>query len=205
VREAELTGRLEHPGIVPVYSLGRRDDGQPFYAMRFIQGDILKDAIDRYHAEPPADPVARAIAFRQLVRHFVGVCYAVEYAHSRRVLHRDLKPANVMLGRFGETLVVDWGLAKPLDGAEGLGDGAGPDAAVPAPVPPGGDSALTLPSTPVGTPAFMSPEQVVDGRDPLGPACDVYSLGATLYRDAHRMKRSGKASPLPSLAPRSCH
>jgi serine/threonine-protein kinase len=176
VREAEFTGRLEHPGIVPVYSLGRRDDGQPFYAMRFIQGDNLKDAIGRYHAEPPADPGGRAVAFRQLVRHFVGVCYAVEYAHSRRVLHRDLKPANVMLGLFGEALVVDWGLAKPFDGAEGSGDGAGPDAAA-----PGGDSTLTLQGVPVGTPAFMSPEQAGEGRDPLGPASDVYSLGATLY------------------------
>ena len=110
VLEAEITGGLEHPGIVPVYGLGTYADGRPFYAMRFIKGDNLKAAIERFHA---AEPVRfESLEFRQLLGRFVDVCQAVAYAHSRGVLHRDLKPGNIMLGKFGETLVVDWGLAK---------------------------------------------------------------------------------------------
>src|SRR5262249_27587768 len=85
VREAEFTGRLGHPGMVPVNSLGQGDDGRPFYAMRFIRGENLRDAIGRYHDGPAGDPGARSVAFRQLVRNFIDVCYAVEYAHSRGV------------------------------------------------------------------------------------------------------------------------
>src|SRR5262249_7865960 len=114
--EAEITGGLAHPGIVPVYGLGHYADGRPFYAMRFIQGDSLQDAITRLHqAEvPDRDPGERTLALRGLLGRFIDVCEAVAYAHSRGVLHRDLKPGNVMLGKFGETLVVDWGLAKTV-------------------------------------------------------------------------------------------
>src|SRR5262249_41106643 len=113
--EAEVTGRLEHPGVVPVYGLGTDTQGRPFYAMRLIRGDSLKQAIDRFHAEadhPGHDRSKRALALRDLLNRFVAVCNAVAYAHSRGVIHRDLKPSNVMLGPYGETLVVDWGLAK---------------------------------------------------------------------------------------------
>jgi serine/threonine-protein kinase len=114
--EAEVTGGLEHPGIVPVHGLGQYEDGRPYYAMRFIRGDSLKSAIAQFHAAdgPNRDPGERALSLRQLLTHFVDVCDAIAYAHSRGVIHRDIKPANVMLGKFGETLVVDWGLAKPL-------------------------------------------------------------------------------------------
>ena len=122
VLEAEITGNLEHPGIVPVYSLGRNADGRPYYAMRFIQGESLSVAIKKYHEsrraeDPSAQPRSRAlrgIEFRQLLGRFLDVCDAIDYAHSRGVLHRDIKPANIMLGRYGETLVVDWGLAKVI-------------------------------------------------------------------------------------------
>ena len=116
VVEAEITGRLEHPGIVPVYSLGTFDDGRPFYAMRFIRGDNLKTAIERFHQDEQAgrDPGERTLALLKLLRRFLDVCNAIAYAHSRGVLHRDLKPGNIMLGKFGETLVVDWGLAKSV-------------------------------------------------------------------------------------------
>jgi serine/threonine-protein kinase len=173
--EAEITGGLEHPGIVPVYGLGLYPDGRPFYAMRLIQGESLKEALTRFHAAPDFT----GPAFRQLLRRFVDVCNAVAYAHSRGVLHRDLKPANVMLGPFGETLVVDWGLAKVV-GRDRTG-GAGP-AEEPALQPasaPGQEE--TSAGSALGTPGYMSPEQAAGRLDELGPASDVYSLGATLY------------------------
>jgi eukaryotic-like serine/threonine-protein kinase len=114
--EAEITGGLEHPGIVPVYGLGTYPDGRPFYAMRFIKGDTFQEAIRAFHqAEGPRrDPGERGLALRGLLRRFVDVCNAVAYAHARGVLHRELKPSNAILGSYGETLVVDWGLAKPM-------------------------------------------------------------------------------------------
>ena len=114
--EAEVTGGLEHPGIVPVYGLGTYGDGRPYYAMRFIRGDSLKDAIAAFHADPSlkGDPGRRSLDLRKLLRRFLDVCNAIEYAHQRGVLHRDLKPGNVMVGKYGETLVVDWGLAKAV-------------------------------------------------------------------------------------------
>jgi WD40 repeat protein/serine/threonine protein kinase len=177
--EAEITGGLEHPGIVPVYGLGNYADGRPFYAMRFIKGDSLKEAIERFHQANGAcrDPGEQALEFRQLLGRFVDVCNAVAYAHSRGVLHRDLKPGNVMLGPYGETLVVDWGLAKPL----GRRDGA-PDSSEQTLMPSSASgSAVTLMGSAIGTPAYMSPEQAAGRLDELGPASDVYSLGATLY------------------------
>src|SRR5262249_44236690 len=114
--EAEITGGLEHPGIVPVYGLGTYDDGRPYYAMRVIKGDSLKDAIAHFHPDEAAqqDPGLRTLALQKLLRRFLDVCNAISYAHSRGVLHRDLKPGNIMLGDYGETLVVDWGLAKAV-------------------------------------------------------------------------------------------
>jgi serine/threonine-protein kinase len=177
--EAVVTGRLEHPGIIPVYGLGHYADGRPFYAMRFIQGDSLKDAIEHFHRDdgPGRDPGERVLAFRELLGRFVDVCNALAYAHSRGVLHRDLKPGNVLLGPYGETLLVDWGLAKLVAPPETK------DAAGQAMLPPGaaGDLAPTLVGSALGTPAYMSPEQAAGALDRLGPASDVYSLGATLY------------------------
>ena len=116
VREAEITGRLEHPGIVPVYGLGQFPDGRPEYAMRFIEGESLRAAIARHHAVggDSAAAAARRLALPNLVRRFLDVCNAISYAHNRGVVHRDIKPANIMLGPYGETLVVDWGLAKSV-------------------------------------------------------------------------------------------
>jgi WD40 repeat protein/tRNA A-37 threonylcarbamoyl transferase component Bud32 len=179
VREAEVTGGLEHPGIVPVYGLGHYPDGRPYYAMRFIRGDSLKEAIARFHAAeaPGRDPSERALELRKLLGRFVDVCDAIAYAHSRGVLHRDLKPANVMLGKYGETLVVDWGLAKATE--SGPGD-LHPEEPPLAPSPAGETAETRLGET-IGTPAYMSPEQAAGRLDRLGPASDVYSLGATLY------------------------
>src|SRR5262249_2666427 len=110
VQEAEITGKLEHPGIIPVYGLGQDASGRPFYAMRFIEGDSLGQAIAAFHTDEALqkDPARREARLRELLRRFTDVCNAVAYAHSRGVLHRDLKPGNIMLGPYGETLVVDW-------------------------------------------------------------------------------------------------
>jgi serine/threonine protein kinase/tetratricopeptide (TPR) repeat protein len=177
VLEAELTGNLEHPGIVPVYGLGSDGDGRPYYAMRFVKGETLKDAIAEYHRDGGAgrDPGERVLALRALLGRFIDVCDAVAYAHSRGVLHRDLKPSNIIVGQYGEALVVDWGLAKVV----GRSDGSAPEATLrPTSV---SVSPETLPGSAIGTPGFMSPEQAEGRPDRIGPASDVYSLGATLY------------------------
>lgn len=180
VQEAEITGRLEHPGIVPVYGLGHFADGRPFYAMRFVQGDSLRQAIQRFHQRAPhrlLDDATQAIEFRKLLSRLIDVCEAIEYAHSRGVLHRDLKPGNIMLGKYGETLVVDWGLAKPI-GRSGSHEPSEEPTLRPT---VSTDTTPTLAGSAVGTPAYMSPEQAAGRLDELGPASDVYSLGATLY------------------------
>jgi serine/threonine protein kinase/Flp pilus assembly protein TadD len=196
--EAEVTGSLDHPGVVPVYSLGKDVDGRPFYAMRFIRGESFKEAIQRFHAGPAGSGEtgtaahsgttsgtvraadareSRDFELRRLLGRFVEVCNTIAFAHSRNVLHRDIKPANIMLGPYGETLVVDWGLAKRLDqpGEANLGEMLAPRA---------GQSGLlaeTVYGSAIGTPSYMSPEQSLGRLDLLGPASDIYSLGATLY------------------------
>ena len=180
VVEAEVTGALEHPGIVPVYGLGMYPDGRPFYAMRFIHGDSLKDAIDQFHdsAENRRDPGRRTLELRKLLGRFIAVCDALQYAHSRRIVHRDLKPANIMLGEFGETLVVDWGLAKSID--RPIEHEEIEPKSIHAPLALSGTAATQM-GLAVGTPQFMSPEQAAGRPDLVGPHSDIYSLGATLY------------------------
>jgi eukaryotic-like serine/threonine-protein kinase len=175
--EAEITGGLEHPGIVPVYALGASGDGRPFYAMRLVRGETLKERIRKFHE---GSSIRRqSLEFRQLLNHFVRVCDVVAYAHDRGVVHRDLKPSNVMLGKFGETLVVDWGLAKPID-RTGETSEAVQDELTLRPVS-GSSVQATLHGSALGTPQYMSPEQALGQLDRIGPASDVYSLGATLY------------------------
>jgi WD40 repeat protein/serine/threonine protein kinase/tetratricopeptide (TPR) repeat protein len=179
LREAEVTARLEHPGVVPVHGLGQDSDGRPCYAMRFIQGQSLKEAIQRFHAadKPGRDPGERRLALRQLLTSFVTVCKPVAYAHSRGILHRDLKPANVMVGKYGETLVVDWGLAKAFDRDE-TARSLGEQSLTPGLAGGGGETQM---GQMVGTPAYASPEQASGHWDVVGPASDIFSLGAMLY------------------------
>jgi serine/threonine protein kinase len=182
VREAEATGRLEHPGVVPVHSFGHHADGRPYYVMRLIRGETLEDAITRLHS-PPADASAGSVAetptLRQLLRRFIDVCNVIGYAHAESTLHRDIKPANIMLGPFGETLVVDWGLARPLNDQKNvrpqslaLTEAAESDEVY---------SSLTQEGTAVGTPSYMSPEQAAGELGQVGQTSDIYSLGSTLY------------------------
>ena len=182
--EAEVTGHLEHPGIVPVYSLGHDDRGRPFYAMRFVHGTTLGDAIARFHRRdgmPGQEPAEPLPTLRPLLGRFVDACNAVAYAHSKGVLHRDLKPANLMLGPFGETLVVDWGLAKLFkesDDDSGTGGIGSPSMPIEASA---NEDFNTRTGRAVGTLAYASPEQAAGDLERMGPAADVYSLGATLY------------------------
>ncbi len=180
LREAEITGGLEHPGIVPVYGMGAYADGRPYYAMRFVRGGSLKDAVTRYHDSSGPDELAghRSLKLRKLLTRFIEVCHAIDYAHSRGVVHRDIKPSNIMLGKYGETLVVDWGLAKPIGRSESRSRPL--DEATMRPQS-GSGSAATQRGSAVGTPAYMSPEQACGYVDTLTAATDVYSLGATLY------------------------
>lgn len=179
--EADLTSRLDHPGIVSVYGVGTTVDGRPCYAMRFVEGETLDDAIRRSHTLEGRE---RDSAFRILLTRFVSVCNTIAYAHSRGVVHGDVKPANVLLGQFGETFVLDWGLARATTAEVGV------------------DSLLASTGNHSnysgavrGTPAYLSPEQA-DGRtSDIGPATDVFGLGATLYTIlANRAPYSNAAS-----------
>ncbi|MBV8757197.1 MAG: protein kinase [Deltaproteobacteria bacterium] len=162
-REARVTARLQHPGIVPIYEIGRWPDGTPFYSMRMVEGQTLRDAIAK------AGSLAERIALLPAV---IAATEAVAFAHSQRVIHRDLTPSNVMVGAYGETVVIDWGLAKDLadDHAEPAEAEGGPEDA---------PTGLTGVGTVIGTAAYMPPEQAsaasVDER------ADVYALGAILY------------------------
>ena len=155
-REAQVLARLEHPGIVPVHEAGVLPDGRAYYTMKLVQGERL----DRY--------VQRSPALAERLRVFLRIADAIAFAHAQGVLHRDLKPENVMVGAFGEVLVLDWGLAKV---AAGTPDGD----------PPAGARAGTGEGAVLGTPGFMSPEQRAGAKDLDGRA-DVYSLGAVLQR-----------------------
>ncbi|MGL4553203.1 MAG: serine/threonine-protein kinase, partial [Gemmataceae bacterium] len=167
VREAEITGQLEHPGVVPIYGLGVGPDGRPYYAMRFIAGESLEAAIRRHHQGGDGS------GLRALLTRFVAVCYAVGFAHSRGVIHRDLKPANVMLGEYGETLVVDWGLARHVSEKE-------EETRIGRPLALSTEGG-TVEGHAVGTPPYMPPEQARGRLDEVGPHSDVWALGAVLY------------------------
>jgi len=159
-REARILAQLEHPGIVPVHDVGRLPDGRVFYAMRYVEGRPL----DR-HAAEHSELSAR-------LRLFQRICEAVAFANDRGVLHRDLKPENVMVGPFGEVLVMDWGIAKLL----GERDRAGARPASESATPGSG----TRHGSVLGTPGFMAPEQARGAVASLDPRTDVYSLGAIL-------------------------
>ena len=205
LQEARITGQLEHPSIVPVYELGYRKDGTLYYTMKLVRGQTLSKALKQ----------AKSLKDRlDLLPHFVDLCQSIAYAHSRGVIHRDIKPGNVMVGEFGETVVIDWGLAKARGQrdihaeemektfhAMQLGDEA--------------EFANTAYGQAMGTPAYMSPEQAEGQIDKIDERSDVYSLGAVLYEaltgqapfsgdnvfEVIRNAARGEPKPVSELAP----
>jgi serine/threonine-protein kinase len=171
LREARVLAGLEHPGIVPVHDVGTLADGRPFYVMKRVRGERL-DAWARGGGAGGGAP-ARA----ELLRVFRQVCDAVAFAHAAGVVHRDLKPQNVMLGAFGEVLVLDWGVAKLWGEAADASGTAAPAAPAAAPRPGDPDTAT---GTVLGTPGYMAPEQRVGASAAADARADVYGLGGIL-------------------------
>lgn len=168
-KEIEITGRLEHPGIAPVYARGISPEGNPFYAMRFVDGNDLSDEIDAFFEGTKLD--FSNVKFHRLLTTLISVCQTVAYAHGRGVIHRDIKPLNIRIGKFSETILLDWGLATVIERTDQLRNHD--------------ESTLILcsrvsSSARGGTPAYMSPEQL--SGIAASPASDIYSLGAVLYR-----------------------
>jgi tetratricopeptide (TPR) repeat protein len=176
--EAQVTGQLEHPGIVPVHDMGWSAEGEPYYVMKFVQGRTLHKVIQEFHAKK-LNGGAREVEQLRLLQMFLSLCQTVGYAHSRGVLHRDLKPDNVMLGPYGETILLDWGIAKVLGPNEpALRDESGPSARVRETVPDTGTQAGAI----MGTPSYMAPEVAAGLNEEVDERSDIYLLGATLYQ-----------------------
>lgn len=179
--EARITGNLEHPQIVPVYATGCHEDGRPFYAMRFVRGNTLQESIQEFHKSYRGKTLSKqrwySPEFRAILTRLIATCNGIAFAHSKGVIHRDIKPANIMLGRYGETLIVDWGLAKYVGQDEvtmSLAD-AGLSAVS------GNTPSMTIEGSALGTPGYMSPEQASGSLAELSSPTDIFSLGATLY------------------------
>ena len=184
LREAKILAHLEHPGIVPVHDAGTLADGRVFYAMKFVEGQRLDQLVSRGESLPDR------------LRLFQRICDAVAFAHARKILHRDLKPENIMVGRFGEVLVMDWGIAKSLRGGGGLDAARQPNEASLARDASG--SAITAHGAVLGTPGYMAPEQARGELGSLDERSDVYSLGAILQY----LLKTGLDSSATASAPR---
>ncbi len=175
VREAKVTGQLEHPGIVPIYELRTKEDGSFFYVMRYIHGTTLLDAVNKCLTKSPEGSFRNRLKY---LDNFISICDAVGFAHSKKIVHRDLKLSNVIIGEFGETVILDWGLAKHYEkertdenfeiSAHRTGEGEN-------------DEELTRTGVLLGTPSYMAPEQADSEKGDLRPSTDVYSLGVILY------------------------
>ncbi|MBI2392552.1 MAG: SUMF1/EgtB/PvdO family nonheme iron enzyme [Deltaproteobacteria bacterium] len=201
IEEAQVTAQLAHPGIPPVHEIGELDDGRPYFTMKEVPGVTLAQVIDEAHRDPLG---AARWSEQRLLEIFHKVCEAVGYAHARGVAHCDLKPHNVMVGAFGEVLVMDWGVARLVE----------PSGAAPTGGPPVMTGGLaTMDPIVAGTPAYMAPEHATGQFDKIGPRADVYALGVMLYemlagerpykgtpREMVDQAKAGNVPPLPHRA-----
>lgn len=185
LEEAQVNGQLDHPGIVPVHEVGIDEKGRVFFTMKLVRGSTLDEIFDKANTGADGWNVTRAVSL------LLRICEAMAFAHEKGVIHRDLKPGNVMVGRFGEVYVMDWGLARVLS--------RNPDGERASILPKDDESIietdrrgskdrakhdplLTRDGDVVGTPAYMAPEQATGRLDAMGPQADVYAVGAMLYR-----------------------
>lgn len=222
VQEAQITGQLEHPNIVPIHEFGHDDGGRPFFTMKLVDGRSLKEVLTQV-AQNNCDALA-TFTRQRLLEIFLKICDGMAFAHAKGVIHRDLKPANIMLGNFGEVLVMDWGLARLLDtpgGSESSEDadseisGSGPSTERLGSAVAELEAELTAEGQAAGTPAYMAPEQARGERRRVDRRSDVFALGAMLYemlvlrppykaRDGLRtldLAREGAWTPLPLEVP----
>ncbi len=172
INEARIAARLEHPGVVPVYDVEQSDQEQPYYTMKLVHGKTLEEEIRDYHDTEVGSEQAR-LAGMKLLNVFVSICHAMQYSHDKDVIHRDLKPQNVILGKYGETIILDWGLAKltsDQSSPHDLGDRSF------------GQIQVTTPGSVMGTPAYMSPEQASGNPALVDHRSDIYSLGVILFQ-----------------------
>jgi tetratricopeptide (TPR) repeat protein/tRNA A-37 threonylcarbamoyl transferase component Bud32 len=186
--EARITGKLEHPAIVPIYELARRpEDNKPFYTMRFIKGRTLSAAVEEYHQHRRAG-TASPLDLQKLLGAFVSVANALAFAHSRGIVHRDLKGANVVLGDYGEVMVLDWGMAKAGVGGQESAVSSQQSSAEQGSQAHGmqlqevsASPLVTAPGQVIGTPAYMAPEQACGDISRINARTDIYGLGAMLF------------------------
>ncbi len=173
LEEARIAAQLQHPGIIPIHDFGRLEDGRIWFTMKEVRGRTLEDHLQELYRATKMDlPPPSGVSIRRLLEGFLRVCETVAYAHARGVIHRDIKLTNVMIGDFGEVLVLDWGLAKLVEGHQ---------AADPIQDRESEDILATRMGAITGTPAYMAPEQARGDARILGPTADVYGLGAVLY------------------------
>jgi serine/threonine-protein kinase len=170
IREAQITAQLDHPNIVPIHEISRDPESGYFISMKLVDGETLSDVVARMeHARLQPDNLA------ELLQVFIKVCEAIAFAHSRGVIHRDLKPSNIMVGKFGEVYVMDWGVARLVPER---GDAPSRYAVVGQKLE---EAFNEQPGNIIGTPRYMPPEQIQGRHDEVGERSDVFALGATLY------------------------
>lgn len=174
LREARISGRLQHPGIVPVYELSSKPDGTPFYVMKYVRGDTLDKIVRECEFDTQESSFRRRMSY---LDNLIAVCEAIGYAHSKKIIHRDLKPGNIIIGEFGETVILDWGLAKQI--GEKTEDASGEQAEEPEISQ--ADALKTIEGAKMGTPAYMPPEQIDRKYGEVDEQSDVYSLGVILF------------------------